>query len=108
MTQEIESDFLILGSGIAGLSLAIKLSELGTVAVVSKRDFLDGATAHAQGGIAAVMSPDDSAERHIQDTLKAGAGLCKEAVVRAVVEEGPACVKELIDWGMAFTRYTTR
>jgi L-aspartate oxidase len=100
----IESDFLIIGSGVAGLSLAIKLSELGTVALVSKREFLEGSTLHAQGGIAAVMSPKDSFERHIQDTLKAGAGLCREAIVREVVEEAPARIRELIHWGMAFTK----
>src|ERR1700730_14092537 len=102
--NEIESDFLVLGSGIAGLSLAIKLSELGTVSVISKREFLEGSTSFAQGGIAAVMSPEDSFERHIQDTLKAGAGLCREDIVRGVVQEGPERVKELIQWGMNFTR----
>src|SRR5437870_5000973 len=102
--NDIESDFLIIGSGIAGLSLAIKLSELGTVTLVSKREFLEGSTLYAQGGIAAVMSPEDSFERHIQDTLKAGAGLCREDIVRGVVQEGPVRVKELMDWGMAFTR----
>lgn len=102
--KEIQADYLILGSGIAGLSLAIKLSELGSVALVSKREFLEGSTLYAQGGIAAVMSADDSFEQHIQDTLKAGAGLCREDIVRAVVQEGPSRVKELIDWGMAFTR----
>jgi L-aspartate oxidase len=102
--SEIETDFLILGSGVAGLSLAIKLSELGTVALVSKREFLEGSTLYAQGGIAAVMSPEDSFERHIQDTLKAGAGLCREEIVREVVEEGPARVKELIAWGMPFSK----
>src|SRR5438552_2832140 len=102
--NEIETDFLILGSGIAGLSLAIQLSELGTVALVSKREFLEGSTLHAQGGIAAVMSPEDSFERHIQDTLRAGAGLCREDIVRGTVQEGPVRVKELISWGMAFTR----
>src|SRR5216684_4252442 len=94
-----ETDFLIIGSGIAGLSLAIKLSEQGTVAVVSKREFLEGSTVHAQGGIAAVTSPDDSFEKHIEDTLRAGAGLCHEDIVRAVVEEGPARIRELVDWG---------
>jgi L-aspartate oxidase len=102
--NEIETDFLVIGSGIAGLSLAIKLSQLGRVALVSKRDFLEGATAHAQGGIAAVMSPEDSFENHIQDTLKAGAGLCREPIVRGVVEEGPSRIQELIEWGMVFTR----
>src|SRR5260221_14159518 len=98
--NNIESDFLVMGSGIAGLSLAIKLSELGTVSLVSKREFLDGSTSYAQGGIAAVMSEEDSFERHVQDTLKAGAGLCRENVVRGVVQEGPIRVQELIDWGM--------
>src|SRR5580765_2653102 len=102
--SDIESDFLVLGSGIAGLSLAIKLSELGTVSLVSKREFLEGSTLHAQGGIAAVMSPEDSFERHIQDTLKAGAGLCKEDIVRGDVQEGPVRVKELIEWGKDLSR----
>src|SRR5580704_15758965 len=95
-----DTDFLIIGSGIAGLSLAIRLAELGTVALVSKREFQEGSTSYAQGGIATVMSPDDSFESHIKDTLIAGAGLCKEDVVRAVVEEAPARIKELIQWGM--------
>jgi L-aspartate oxidase len=103
-TAEVQSDFLIIGSGIAGLGLAIKLSTLGSVALVSKREFLEGATLHAQGGIAAVVSPEDSIERHVQDTLSAGAGLCREPIVRLVVEEGPRRIQELIDWGMAFTR----
>src|ERR1019366_3445212 len=102
--NEIETDFLILGSGIAGLSLSIKLAELGTVALVSKREFLEGSTLYAQGGIAAVTSPEDSFEQHVADTIKAGAGLCRTDIVRGVVTEGPERVKELIDWGMAFTR----
>ncbi len=100
----IHNDFLIIGSGIAGLSLAIKLAELGPVAVITKRGSLEGSTTYAQGGIAAVTSPDDSFDQHVQDTLKAGAGLCHEDVVRFVVEEGPDRVKELVQWGMAFTR----
>src|SRR5580700_9495293 len=102
--KQIETDYLVIGSGIAGLSLGIKLYELGTVAMVSKREFLEGSTNHAQGGIATVMSAEDSFEQHVQDTLRAGAGLCKEAIVRGVVEEGPARIKELIEWGMAFTK----
>ncbi len=102
--SDLEADFLVLGSGIAGLSLAIRLSELGTVSLVSKKEFLEGSTLYAQGGIAAVTSPEDSIEQHVQDTLRAGAGLCREDIVRGVVQEGPARVRELIDWGMAFTR----
>jgi L-aspartate oxidase len=100
----VDADFLIIGSGIAGLSLAIKLSELGSVSILSKRDFLAGSTSYAQGGIAAVTSPEDSFEQHIADTLRAGAGLCHEDIVREVVEEGPQRINELVEWGMAFTR----
>jgi L-aspartate oxidase len=106
-SPEITADYLIIGSGIAGLSLAIRLAELGSVAIVSKRELLEGSTAYAQGGVAAVMSPQDSFERHVQDTLTAGAGLCQEAVVRAVVQEARARVEELIAWGMPFTRQET-
>lgn len=102
--SRIETDYLVIGSGIAGLSLGIKLSQLGTVAMVSKREFLAGSTTYAQGGIAAVVSPDDSFERHVQDTLRAGDGLCKEDIVRGVVQEGPERIKELIEWGTAFTK----
>jgi len=105
--QTIQTDYLIIGSGIAGLSLAIKLSELGTVAIVTKRDFLEGSTQYAQGGIAAVMSAEDSFENHIHDTLTAGAGLCKDAIVRGVVQEGPDRIRELVDWGMAFSKSQT-
>ncbi len=102
--NDIQTDYLIIGSGIAGLSLAIKLAEQGSVAILSKRDFLAGSTSYAQGGIAAVTSPDDSFEKHIDDTLRAGAGLCHRDIVKTVVEEGPARIKELAGWGMAFTR----
>lgn len=99
----ITSDFLVVGSGIAGLTFAIKAADIGTVTVLCKRKPTDSNTWNAQGGIAAVMSTDDSFEDHIQDTLRAGAGLCHEEVVRFVVEEGPARIKDLISWGMAFT-----
>jgi L-aspartate oxidase len=104
MSEPIASDYLIIGSGIAGLSLAIKLAQLGSVTVLSKRDFLDSNTSNAQGGIAAVVSKDDSFEQHTQDTLRAGAGLCHEDVVRLVVEAGPSCIEELAKWGMVFSR----
>ena len=102
--MEIKSDFLIIGSGIAGLSLALKLSKTGTVSVVTKRDVSDSATLYAQGGVAAVMSPDDSFKDHIQDTIRAGAGLCKENVVAKVIEKGPERIRELIEQGASFSK----
>lgn len=100
----MESDFLVIGSGIAGLSFSLKAARLGNVVVVTKKEEIDTATNLAQGGIAAVLNPDDSFESHIKDTLEAGAGLCNEAVVRMVVENGPARVKELMDLGVQFIK----
>ena len=96
-------DYLILGSGIAGLSLSLDLAEYGTVAIVTKKNRAESNTNYAQGGIACVTSAEDSFELHVQDTLEAGAGLCKENVVRAIVQDGPACIKKLIDLGMSFS-----
>jgi L-aspartate oxidase len=96
-------DFLILGSGIAGLSLALKLAARGRVAIVTKKDRAESNTNYAQGGIASVTSKTDSFESHVNDTLTAGAGLCKESVVRTIVEEGPGCITELIALGMKFS-----
>src|SRR2546421_5422871 len=96
-------DFLVLGSGIAGLSYALKVAPYGRVAIVTKKDRAESNTNYAQGGIAAVTSKEDSVELHVRDTLEAGAGLCKEPVVRAIVEEGPARVAELIELGMRFS-----
>lgn len=96
-------DFLVLGSGIAGLSFALKAAEKGRVAIVTKKNRAESNTNYAQGGIAAVISPDDSFELHVRDTLEAGAGLCHEDVVRTIVEEGPARIKELIELGMQFS-----
>jgi L-aspartate oxidase len=98
-----EFDFLVLGSGIAGLSYALKVAPLGRVAIVTKKDRAESNTNYAQGGIAAVTSKEDSFELHVRDTLQAGAGLCKEKVVRAIVEEGPARIAELIELGMHFS-----
>ncbi|MBX7157073.1 MAG: L-aspartate oxidase [Verrucomicrobiae bacterium] len=95
-------DYLILGSGIAGLSLALDLAQSGSVAIVTKKDRAESNTNYAQGGIACVTSSEDSFVLHVKDTLEAGAGLCKEAVVHAIVQEGPACIKKLIELGMAF------
>lgn len=97
-------DFLVLGSGIAGLSYALGVAEHGSVAVVTKGESTESNTWHAQGGIAAVLSPDDSFESHVADTLEAGAGLCKREVVEMVVREGPDRVRELMELGAEFTR----
>jgi len=101
---EIQTDFLVLGSGIAGFCFAIKAADLGTVAIVTKKEKVESNTNYAQGGIAAVTDKTDSFESHIKDTLTSGAGLCKEDVVRTVVTEGPDRIKELIEWGVEFTR----
>jgi L-aspartate oxidase len=97
-------DVLVLGSGIAGLFYALRVAEHGTVAVVTKKRAADSATNWAQGGIAAVLAGDDSFEEHVQDTLVAGAGLCREDVVRRVVERGPAMIEALRKLGAEFDR----
>lgn len=96
-------DFLILGSGIAGLSFALKVAPRGRVAIITKKDRAESNTNYAQGGIAAVTSREDSFEMHVRDTLSAGAGLCREPVVRTIVQEGPARIQELIELGMKFS-----
>ena len=96
-------DYLILGSGIAGLSFALKVAPHGKVAIVTKKNRAESNTNYAQGGIASVTGKDDSFELHVRDTLEAGAGLCKEAIVRTIVEEGPARIQELIELGMKFS-----
>ena len=100
----MKSDFLVIGSGIAGLSFSLKASRIGSVVVVTKKKEVDTATNLAQGGIAAVLNPDDSFAEHIRDTLEAGAGLCDESVVQMVVENGPARVRELIEFGVQFVK----
>ena len=100
----IEKDFLVIGSGIAGLTFALKASQFGSVAVVTKDKLDESATLYAQGGIASVMTDDDSFELHANDTLEAGRGLCREDVVRIVCKEGPSRVRELIELGVQFTR----
>jgi L-aspartate oxidase len=97
-------DFLVLGTGIAGLFYALEAARHGRVAIVTKKQRAESNTNYAQGGIATVMSKEDSFDLHVQDTLVAGAGLCKESVVRTIVEEGPARIAELIELGMNFTR----
>src|SRR5579883_2731387 len=101
---QIASDFLVIGGGIAGLSFALKAAAIGNVAVLAKAGSADANTSYAQGGIASVWSVDDSFESHIEDTLKAGAGLCNRAAVEAIVRDGPEVVRDLIRLGTRFTR----
>lgn len=96
-------DFVVLGSGVAGLSYALKAAPRGRVAIITKKDRAESNTNYAQGGIAAVTSKEDSFELHVRDTLEAGAGLCKESAVRTIVQEGPERIAELIELGMHFT-----
>jgi L-aspartate oxidase len=105
--MEFKTDFLILGSGIAGLSMAIKASTLGSVAIVTKKEKNESNTNYAQGGIAAVTDKTDSFEEHIRDTLICGAGLSNQEVVEFIVKEAPPRIQELIDWGVNFTKSET-
>jgi L-aspartate oxidase len=100
MTQ---CDYLIIGSGIAGLSLALRLAESGTVTIISKKSGRASNTLYAQGGIASVVDELDSFDAHVADTLRSGDGLCNEAIVRLVVENGPLAIEQLLNWGVAFS-----
>jgi L-aspartate oxidase len=97
-----EFDFIVLGSGIAGLSFALKAAQKGSVAIVTKRSSSDSSTAWAQGGVACVMTGEDSFDLHVRDTLAAGAGLCHEDIVRSIVTEGPTRIAELTGLGVHF------
>jgi len=97
-------DVLIIGSGLAGLTLALHLAQTRKVGLVTKKQLLDGASNWAQGGIAAVLAGDDTTDSHIRDTQVAGAGLCDEAITRYVIERGRECVEWLIGQGVPFTR----
>jgi len=100
----LQFDVLIIGSGLAGLSLALKLADQRKVAVITKKSLLEGASARAQGGIAAVLSREDSLAEHIQDTMTAGAGLCDLTTTRYVVEHARPALDWLIAQGVPFTR----
>lgn len=99
----MESDYLVIGSGIAGLSFALRAAESASVAVITKKESQESNTNYAQGGIAAVFDSDDSFAIHAEDTLTAGAGLCRRDAVELVVGQGPRMVRELMAWGAAFT-----
>ena len=100
----LSTDFLVLGSGIAGLTFALRAAELGEVLLVTKRECDDAATNWAQGGVAAVLAPDDSFEKHAEDTRMAGAGLCHDVVVDICVREAPESIAWLTDVGAQFSR----
>ena len=102
--KNVDSDFLVIGSGVAGLSTALKLADSGSVILVTKKQKAESNTNYAQGGIASVFDPDDTYENHIQDTLEAGAGLCNLEAVQMIVERGPALVRELADLGVPFSQ----
>ncbi len=99
-----EVDFLVVGSGIAGLSFALKVAPYGKVCVLSKGEAAEGSTRYAQGGIAAVMYDSDSFDKHIQDTLIAGDGICDREVVEMTIREAPARIKELVQYGVNFDK----
>jgi len=101
MTQ-INTDFLIIGSGVAGLTFALKVAEFGSVALVTKKGVMDSNTSHAQGGIASVFDKVDSFDLHIRDTLASGDGLCNRDVVEMVVKNGPDRIRELVELGVHF------
>jgi L-aspartate oxidase len=100
------TDFLVIGTGIAGLSFAFKVAEYGRVAIVTKKEAMETSTNYAQGGIASVFGQHDSFDLHVRDTLEAGDGLCRKDVVEMVVESGPERVRELMHWGIPFTQDT--
>ncbi|MBF0131921.1 MAG: L-aspartate oxidase [Magnetococcales bacterium] len=102
--NRIISDFLVIGGGVAGLDLSLRLAELGSVQLITKTDANESNSSYAQGGIAAVLDSNDCFELHMEDTHRAGAGLCHEATVRHVVENGTRAVNRLIELGVPFTR----
>ena len=100
--MEIKTDFLVIGSGIAGLMFALKVADSGTVAMVTKKNAMDSNTNKAQGGIASVFGKKDSFKFHIQDTMVSGDGLCDPDVVSMVVQNGPRMNNQLTDLGVQF------
>lgn len=102
--KQIHADFIVIGSGIAGLSAATELCSTHTVAIITKSTIQESATKYAQGGIAVALKKDDTTEYHFKDTIKAGDGLCNEDSVRVLVEKGPECVNQLIQLGANFDK----
>jgi L-aspartate oxidase len=102
--MQYDVDFLVIGSGIGGLTFALKAAEAGQVAIVTKKGAMEANTNYAQGGIASVFGRSDSFDLHVRDTLASGDGLCRREVVDMVVENGPERIRELMAWGVAFTQ----
>ena len=102
--MDVRGEFLVVGSGIAGLRAAVELAGAGTIIILTKADPTESNTEYAQGGIAAAIGPDDSPTLHAADTLAAGDGLCDERAVQLLVESGPRYTNELLEWGAAFDR----
>ncbi len=100
-----QTDVLVIGSGVAGLLIALKAAAFGKVVLITKSELTESNTRYAQGGIAAVWDPKDAHENHVRDTMVAGAGICRREVVEQVVRRGPELVQELIDLGVAFTEH---
>jgi L-aspartate oxidase len=107
-TPLLETDFIVVGAGIAGLRASVELASAGRVLCLAKREVTESNTQYAQGGIAAALSDDDEVSLHLEDTLKAGDGLCNEEAARVLVEEGPPRIEELIEWGTEFDRAGTK
>src|SRR5512138_2461798 len=97
-----QADFLVLGGGVAGLSFALQAADHGSVLLLTKRNRSEGSTQYAQGGIASVLALDDAFDLHVQDTLVAGAGLCKREAVEVTVREGPDRIRWLLSLGVGF------
>ena len=102
--KEVTTDFLVIGSGLAGLSFSLKAIGAGSIALVTKQDIAESSSRYAQGGIAAVTSRDDSFAEHIRDTIRAGDGLCRREIVELVVNSAPDRIRDLIDLGVEFSR----
>jgi len=101
---DVRGDFIIVGSGIAGLRAAVELAPSGDIIIITKADPSESNTEYAQGGIAAAIGKDDSPELHASDTIIAGDGLCDEAAVRVLCSEAPRYTRELVEWGARFNR----
>src|SRR5579863_5351015 len=100
----MDTDFLVIGAGVAGMRAAIELAAAGSVLVVAKESLQESSSEYAQGGIAVALNDDDDVALHEQDTLAAGDGLSDPAAVRVLVEEGPSRIEQLIEWGTEFDR----